>query len=522
MASSGSSRRSVLGQLASGFGAISLAGTGWRGRRGGSVDQEDDAPPVEWRRTYHGDEQEYDNAITDFIQTRDGGYALAGNGRPIGKTGPEEKQFSLLKTDGEGNQQWIGFANDSIDGTEQDATDVIQAADGGFVVVGAAMYPEGKEYGHRENTTIAEAAKFGPDGSVEWLETLNAYENEDKDDSRSDGNEDSARFETVAPAAADGGFVAGGRSDTNAWLVKFGSDGEIEWHRTYADWASIDGSFVADAGGYLLRAVTDGDDHTVQHAIRVDASGSVRSSTTLDIDYEKVPYNHVLVPLAGGEYALTGRYFDQKDVVLVKVGEDGTQQWVRTYNGPYDGTDWGFDLVRTTDGGYAVGGYMSAAYSGDQTPTILKTDGSGNEEWRTILTDGKGTTVSSLVQTHDGGYAGLIQGENRLVKLAPERGTHTTTATPATSQRETGSPSSTTTSPGPGGTNRGVEGTATNGGEGEQSPDPGTGTETGSGTGTGTGTGTEVTGPGFGAVATVGTIAAAVGYFLRDVDDPEA
>lgn len=511
-------RRSVLVGIATGLGTLGLAGAGGERARAGSL--QSDGPSVAWRRTYRGGDREYENSIYDVVQSSDGGYALAGTGRPVRETGPEEEQFSLLKADDEGNEQWIAFADDGTEDTRQTAEEVVETPDGGFAVVGHASYPDDPSHGHRAGTDVAEAAKFSAGGDVQWVRTLDAYEEDDSGDDRADpGGEDSAVFLAAAPSNDGDGFVAAGGRDRHAWAAKFAADGSVEWQADHGDLGTFDLAIARDDGSYLLGGTSSGDGHTVYHAVHVDGDGTVRQKVDLDIEYGTVPYNHVLVPSSQGGYALVGRHADREDMVLVKVDENGAQQWLRTYNGPYDGRDWAHDLVQTPDRGYALAGYMSAAYSGEATPTVLKTDADGAEQWRMLDDGSDGREADPLVRTDDGGYA-YLGATNELVKLAHEengQGTATPTPTPTATADGTDTPTET------------AEGTATD------SKTPGgpdmTGTATGGSTATGGGGGTETTapaevitdtntgtaggGPGFGVLATVGGLASAAAYYLR-------
>lgn len=550
-------RRRVLAGIGTGIGALGLVGAAGGGTRTATAESDSGAPSVAWRRTYHGGEQEYDNSIYGLVATSDGGYALAGSGQPIRETGPEEEQFSLLKADDGGEQQWISFADDGLEDTEQTAGAVVETADGGYAVVGYALYPDDPTHDHRANTSVAQVARFSTDGDVSWFRTLDAYEEDDGDDDRADpGGDDDALFRAAAPSPG-GGVVAAGRRDGHAWAAKFAPDGSVEWHADHEDVVGFHQAHATD-GGYLLGGSTAADGHTEYHAVHLDDSGTIQRTVTFDIDYDTVTYNHVMIPSAHGGYALTGRHANHERMVLVEADGDGNQQWLETYNGPYDGNDWAFDVVRTDDGGYAIAGYMSAAYSGDQTPTVLKTDADGTEQWRLLDEESDGSDARPLVRTDDGGYA-YLGATNTLVKLSPDddgdRGTET--ATPSDSPSDADGSSDTSSdddssdsdsntdgssdsdsdadaSSGSGSGSDDSSGSGSDSGTSTATPtdtesDDGTtapGTPTATGTGTGSndgqaGTGTAGGGPGFGIVATVGGLASAAAYYLRSGDEPE-
>jgi len=124
-----------------------------------------------------------------------------------------------------------------------------------------------------------------------------------------------------------------------------------------------------------------------------------------------------LVETSDGGYALAGRTesFGQgdEDFWLVKTDANGNMQWNRTYGGPDPET--AYSLIETSDGGYAMAGYVK--YSGPRGFDfwVVKTDSKGNMVWNQTY-GGKDTERAySVVETPDGGY--VVAGSSRLVKI---------------------------------------------------------------------------------------------------------
>ena len=81
----------------------------------------------------------------------------------------------------------------------------------------------------------------------------------------------------------------------------------------------------------------------------------------------------------------------------------GPTEWSKTYGGT-DGSN-GKSIVKTIDGGYAIAGDAYTSVAGVRDFYLFKTDSAGNMLWSKTY-GGKGDdSVSSLVQTNDGGYA---------------------------------------------------------------------------------------------------------------------
>jgi hypothetical protein len=76
-------------------------------------------------------------------------------------------------------------------------------------------------------------------------------------------------------------------------------------------------------------------------------------------------------------------------------------QWTKTYSSQYE--DFAYSVVQTSDGGYALGGWMwLGSNGGGLNIAIVKTDASGNTQWTKYYGGGQ---CWSMVQTSDGGFA---------------------------------------------------------------------------------------------------------------------
>jgi hypothetical protein len=126
-------------------------------------------------------------------------------------------------------------------------------------------------------------------------------------------------------------------------------------------------------------------------------------------EYDDVAYE--LVKTSDGGYALAGyktyssypRFFErQPDFLLVKTDESGNIEWNQTYGGA-DG-EIARSLIKTSDGGYALGGGTSP-FGGAADLWLVKTDESGNMEWNKTYGGAQDDRAQSLIETSDGGYA---------------------------------------------------------------------------------------------------------------------
>lgn len=386
------------------------------------------APTVEWAREFEGAGSET-LYLRSVVQAADGGFALGGDGIP--GDAPSERQFSAVGVSGEGERRWGAFAPDDDATTTQQLLGFTRTTDGGYVVAGYAGYPD-EPVSYYAGTKLGQAAKVGPDGTVQWLRSFDALEDDDRDDPTPElGKADSAVFYDVAPTP-DGGAVGCGYRNDPCWATMLAADGSVEWEVSYPQ-RHVFTQVFRRGDGYDLIASPDQDDPF--HAVRVDATGKIQRTTTLDVAYDLTTLGVTFVPTPDGGFAYTGRDPFGRGMVLVKLDAAGRTEWEQQYPGPGDEQtvgDRARDLIRTRDGGFLLAGYMSEAETGEPRPAILKTDADGSEVWRRILTDRRDivgdTGFSDVIQTSNGGFAAVAM--PWLVKFGPgDEGLGTTTST---------------------------------------------------------------------------------------------
>jgi len=157
---------------------------------------------VLWDKKYLGTGSANDHGYS-VIQTSDGGYAIAGETQV---SGIPEYEMLLLKTDSNGNVQWIGKY---VIGYYDRACSVIQTSDGGYAIAG---------YYTSENAYYGALKKIYANGTEQWERRL----------------WDGAIVSVVQ--TADGGYALGGSTnkysagDYDFWLIKVAPETpKVDW-----------------------------------------------------------------------------------------------------------------------------------------------------------------------------------------------------------------------------------------------------------------------------------------------------
>jgi hypothetical protein len=98
------------------------------------------------------------------------------------------------------------------------------------------------------------------------------------------------------------------------------------------------------------------------------------------------------------------------DYWVVKMNSAGEKEWDKVFGGSL--ADYFTVVQQTTDGGYVLGGSSQNNISGDKSEAsrgsydywIIKLDAAGNKQWDKTIGGSGDETLTSLIQTTDGGY----------------------------------------------------------------------------------------------------------------------
>lgn len=212
----------------------------------------------------------------------------------------------------------------------------------------------------------------------------------------------------------------------------------IEWHRTLGGSAlDVGSSFcVASDGGYVFAGYTNSNDGDVSGnhgssdawVIKLDTNGNtVWKKTYGGSSGETIT---MVKPTADGGYILSGSTgsndgnvsgnHGEEDIWMVKLDVSGDMAWQKCIGGTAG--EEASSVIATADGGYLVTAVSKSA-DGDfsENDTVygdwwaIKTDGSGNIEWKTRQIGNEVEPPIFSANTIDGGY--IITGFTSSVLL---------------------------------------------------------------------------------------------------------
>jgi len=265
----------------------------------------------EWNQTF-GTTDEWGNPIgeggSSVQQTSDGGYIITGN---------SGSGVWLIKTDGNGNEEWNQTFFECDRGCL--GNHVQQTTDGGFIIVGTSNHSSSSE---------VLLIKTYPNGNKEWTKTFGGGINQPL--------EDEGKF---VQQTTDGGYIIvgikedkiyGSNDVDNVWLIKTDSEGNEEWNRYFLG--------NDDDIGYCVQQTFDG--------------GFIVVGTTQS-------YGN-----------------GNRDVWLIKTYPNGNTEWEKTLGGWTD--DFGYYVQQTFDGGFIITGRTRSLLNQTDDVLLIKTDPEGN------------------------------------------------------------------------------------------------------------------------------------------------
>lgn len=221
---------------------------------------------------------------------------------------------------------------------------------------------------------------------------------------------------------ADSGYMLIGYTESygsggkDLYLLKSDQAGNLQWYKTYGGSLQDCGYFIHDNedGTFLLLGYRDGPSGWYKGDVwilKIDTAGDTIWTKSYGGSYEEWAMSMVvdedgnyLISAVSNSFGAGG-----KDVWLLKIDSLGDTLWTKTYGGAAE--DVGYDIVKTYDDNFIIGGYING--SGQWTPGdlwLLKISGNGDSLWSKIYAAEAEESVFEMYETPD---SGLIIGGRR-------------------------------------------------------------------------------------------------------------
>ncbi|MBK9074732.1 MAG: T9SS type A sorting domain-containing protein [Flavobacteriales bacterium] len=227
------------------------------------------------------------------------------------------------------------------------------------------------------------------------------------------------RFMGIA-AASDGGTLLCGTTtsfsnSTDILLIRTDANGDTLWCRAVGDAAdnTAYAAVQADDGGFLVcgaSATTTGNGSDL-YLLRTDADGDTLWTRCFGGIYGD--WANAVQKTADGDYLIAGSTSTfgegQEDYYLLKVDDNGTLLFSRTYGGPLMDQAWG--LVLTADGGCILAGSTYSFGIPTRSVYLVRTDAIGDTLWTGVYDTGGifGGWAFDVAECTDGGF--VVGGE---------------------------------------------------------------------------------------------------------------
>lgn len=190
----------------------------------------------------------------------------------------------------------------------------------------------------------------------------------------------------------DGDITDKSTEDFDYWVIKFDSENNVEWSKTY-------GGSLDDRGNAIITTADGG-----------FAILGYSNSTDQDVSQ-----NNGL-----------------KDYWLAKLDASGNMVWEKSFG--YSGADIGYTLLQTSDGGYFVTGILDVTASGGEGNTknkhaggdywALKLDANGNIIWSKYYGGSNTETPDDAIETSDNNFIIVGTSDSDDVDITNNKGSY--------------------------------------------------------------------------------------------------
>ena len=396
-------------------------------------------PVIKKQKVIGGNLTEYFSCMS---KTPDGGLIIGGSSfssasfsKSESNRGPEwTLDYWIVKLDVSGKILW----DKTIGGSENDfLNDIHGTSDGGYILGGTSTSSFSGEknsstFGGSQDVWIV---KLNSIGEVQWEKDLGTIE-DDYFGSIVQTADNGYMVGAYARQGITGNKTAYGNGSFDFWMIKLDNNGNIEWDKAIG---SIEGDILVkllqtNDGGYIMGGTTlglvSGDKTEPSRGgqdfwlVKTDANGNIQWNKTLGGADEYENFTCLQQTAEGGYIAggLSASNISQDksenskgqyDYWLIKLNSSGAIEWDKTIGSAT--ADYMYDVIQTSDGGYAALGQSYGGLTGDKSQRnrgtqgtsdywVVKLDAFGNKEFDRTLGGNKGDQGQRIIESSPNNY----------------------------------------------------------------------------------------------------------------------
>ncbi len=221
----------------------------------------------------------------------------------------------------------------------------------------------------------------------------------------------------VGFSESNDGDVSGNHGDSDYWIVKLTSIGELEWQKShgFGDHDKAKSIQQTTDGGYIIAGSSQRGYGYGSWIVKFTAKGELDWNMYLEDSISEMWANSIQQTTDGG-YIIAGssQRYSGYDYWIAKLTLTGELDWQKSLGGYNDET--ANSVQQTNDGGYVIAG-KSSSNEGDVSGNhgsydywIVKLTATGELDWQNSYGGSEWDVAYSIQQTNDGGY--IIAGES--------------------------------------------------------------------------------------------------------------
>ena len=332
-----------------------------------------------WANAYPNSGQVMWNEGQSIKQTSDGGYILVGKTRMSSDLFAQYKyELFLLKLDSNGNEVWRRTFGPSLPNGYYELQNncVIETNDGGFVFVAKVD----SSFSGDIDKHIG-LFKVDPSGNDLWsrffigsggYSIIESANNElviltQQKDLSPGGNQDQADV-----------LIKTDNLGNQIWTLNLAVNSSDLYEKALQETPSGNYIMVLSNGGYSL-------------LINVDTNGNELWQQLISYNDDNSSQATAVLPVSNG-FIISGATFNNglHDLWLAKTDLTGNKIWENTYGAANNLSEGSYSIDYTQDNGFILAGSGEKIINGyelEQNMMLLKVDENGNEQWQNILTD---------------------------------------------------------------------------------------------------------------------------------------